>query len=440
MKNKDILLDVIGDTDEALIPEPHSKKKGSRKSLMSAIGIGTCAAVILAGVMLLPQISKPSPPSVILPDASESESASTDESSAVSTPDSIAESENPSTSEQETINGKRMLSAAVTSRGDGYEGLMAYDISELNTPNPWPADPETDQLPVYRNLTYSAEWPSLSGSYYLREERMEEIALQTAQALHTEITSMEATYVKDLSMADYTEEIRNSVYCLDVSCADGSRITVYGNGEVRIKYSLKRNDKELPPGYSFTSDDTTPEEALESLAYLSDTFSDLLQYEHPVCYSYADRSFSGEENRSYYIYNKTEDPVQDILNFSLSYTSFAPVPGGGLIIWITDTFRSSEYLDDYPIITAEEATALLLSGSYFSSVPAEYIRGGTISEEDIARTELVYRNSSHEEYYQPYYRFYVELDAPMPAETPDGLKDFGIFYVPAVHAEYLQDF
>lgn len=54
MKNKDILLDVIGDIDEALIPElSHAKNKRSHIVKWTAIG-GICAAAVIAGIILLP--------------------------------------------------------------------------------------------------------------------------------------------------------------------------------------------------------------------------------------------------------------------------------------------------------------------------------------------------------------------------------------------------
>ena len=47
MKNKDILLDVIGDTDEKLVPELTAKKKKSSIFKWTALG-GVCAAVAIA--------------------------------------------------------------------------------------------------------------------------------------------------------------------------------------------------------------------------------------------------------------------------------------------------------------------------------------------------------------------------------------------------------
>lgn len=58
MKNKDILLDVIGDTDEKLVPELTAKKKKSSIFKWTALG-GVCAAVIIGCVVLLPKSREP---------------------------------------------------------------------------------------------------------------------------------------------------------------------------------------------------------------------------------------------------------------------------------------------------------------------------------------------------------------------------------------------
>lgn len=57
MKNKDILLDVIGDIDDNLIPELSAKKKNNRIVKWTAIGGGICAAAIIACAIFLPNRS-----------------------------------------------------------------------------------------------------------------------------------------------------------------------------------------------------------------------------------------------------------------------------------------------------------------------------------------------------------------------------------------------
>ncbi|MCI6560530.1 MAG: hypothetical protein PUB66_05755 [Oscillospiraceae bacterium] len=383
MKNNEILLDVIGDTDEKLIPELSAESKRKRIIKWSVFGGSICAvAVIVCAVML---------------------SSGEKQMSYKSLYGNL-----PHTAQFGTKSGSEKIESEIMYGDMGFEGLMAYDISELDVPNPCSPEDVPQALPVYRNLSYETD--------YLTSDTVKEIAENTAAALDKTITGNESEY--------------------EFKCDDSTSIKVYGNGMIGIFFGKA---VAVPPEYKFTHGETSPAEAEKILSYFSEQYAELLQYDEPVCYSFADRSYSGEEIRSYYVYNKSEDTVSDILNFSFYDARFCPDDSGDLMcIWLTNSYCSSEYAGDYPVITADEAAELLLSGSYYSSVPADYLSGGTISAEDIARTDLIYR-TGREKYYQPYYRFYVELDSEA-LNMADNLKNFGIFYVPAIESEYLSDF
>ena len=67
------------------------------------------------------------------------------------------------------------------------------------------------------------------------------------------------------------------------------------------------------------------------------------------------------------------------------------------------------------------------------SLPVQGIRG-VVSAEDIAWQTLVYREANGT--LMPFYQFYVTLDTSA-FVMPEGLQNFGIFYVPAVQEELL---
>lgn len=405
MTNKEILLDVIGDTDEKLIPELTTKKKKSSIFKWTALG-GVCAAAVIACVIAVPKMNK--------------------NDSTISPYDNLPQAENSSTK-----SGTDKIDPSVQFGNMGFEGLMAYDISELDTPNPWNPNLKISSLPVYRNLAYT----DIQMAVYLSEEQMQKIAENTASALNVYVNDTKVTYVKDLVRGGVSDEILNSAYSVDAKCSDNIAVTVYGDGQIQIVFEGQK----LPSGYNFSYNSTSKEEAQKVLEYLSDKYDVLLNYDNAVCYSVADRTFSGDESRSYYVYDSSDDTVKSILNYNLSFTSFAPDDNGDLMcIWLNDPLCASEYLGDYPIITENEATEALMNGKYFSSVPNDYIRSGSIVKEDIAKTELVYRNN-REKYYQPYYKYYVELD-PDAFNMADGLKNYGIFYVPAIGSEYLEEY
>ncbi len=412
MSNKDILLDTIGETDPELIPDISFPKKKRRGIKWAAVGAGICAAAVIACIVILPKGGKE--------------------------PGNISPYSGFSQSSENKKAGSDKISPDLEYGGMGFEGLMAYDISELDTPNPWSVDSDITELPVYKNLAYTTGIEISQIPVYLTEEQMTKIAENTALSLNTDITQTETERVGDIT-SSASDEFFDCIYRLVAECSDRTEITVYGDGQIKISFEkVSSEEKKLPDGYSFTYSNTTGEEAEATLKYLSEKYSALLGFDEPVCYSYADRTYYGEESRSYYVYDRSGDTVRDILNFNLYNAQFCPDDSGNLyIIWLNNAFCASEYRGDYPIISADDARALLLDGSYYTSVPEEYLIGGSISEENIAKCELTYR-TYHAKYYQPYYEFYVELDTSL-FELPDGLNNYGIFYVPAVEAGYLEE-
>ncbi|MDE7188046.1 MAG: hypothetical protein K2O13_11150, partial [Lachnospiraceae bacterium] len=66
---------------------------------------------------------------------------------------------------------------------------------------------------------------------------------------------------------------------------------------------------------------------------------------------------------------------------------------------------------------------------YITTVPYEMP-----GKKYIAKRELIYRTNNYEEYYMPYYRFYIELPD---MEKDNGIKQYGVYYVPAVNESYI---
>ncbi len=68
-----------------------------------------------------------------------------------------------------------------------------------------------------------------------------------------------------------------------------------------------------------------------------------------------------------------------------------------------------------------------------TSVPDEFP-----GAEAIGKVELVYRMDSQEEFFMPYYKFYVRLDESHDIEELN-LVTYGTYYVPAVSGEYINN-
>ena len=302
----------------------------------------------------------------------------------------------------------------------GFEGILCYDIGETGDANPWNRSESIESLPVYRNLAY---FDAAGAPVYLSGEEMLELAEEAAAALgETVLTSR-------------TRDFDGQIYGLSAQTT-GPVVEVEGNGSIRILFS---ESVALPEGYSLSYQGE--KESLEAaLALLEEKYADLTEIPDPVAAISIDYTFSGEPNPLFRIYALGETERESILNYNFSDVTFYEDGEGGLrSISIKNGLCAAEWIGEYPLISPEEAIKLLLKGEYLTTVPEEYLQGGIVSAEQIAKTELVYRTGSNEEIFMPYYRFYVEVDIGAD-NTPEGLKNYGTYYVPAVRGEYLTDF
>ena len=300
------------------------------------------------------------------------------------------------------------------SGGNGFEGILLYDISELGGGSPWNQAMELTTLPVYENGSYNiAGFPVGLGEYDMLE-RLE----AAAQALDAEILDTKYYYGE-------TPTGTGSVYCI-TGRADGMKIDAYADGKVQVTFE---GGLPLPEGYRF-ADDATDEEMEVVLNYLTQRFSKLLGFSRPQTVLSGEYTFSGEFRRTDTVYDGGAGGAEAILNYSFRQAEFISDDAGNLrMIRLKDDLACARELGGYPIITVDEARTLLLNGRYLTSVPYELP-----GEEYVAGVELEYRNGKTDEYFLPYYRFFVEL----PEQARDnGLKTYGVYYVPAVQERYI---
>lgn len=472
MKDNEKLLDAIGEANEIYVPDmaENSNEKPIKtvsKARRIAVASGACAAALVGAIAINGVINNNVPTTDNQSSQSAQEHISYSESSDTESENSVIEQSSPDTSNREPLTDEELSQLVEEHRiypqisdiksentelspfasdiifgSMGFEGYMVNDISELDTINPWSADIELESLPVYKNLSIKE---NCSLAVYLTQEEMEEMANDAACCLGIEVKSTTVERISDIAYQP-PEDVADLPYCVEAVCdgekygTDAVNIRVFGDGQMSVDFGFK--EMALPDEYNFTYHETTDEQAIEVMEYFAEEFKALLQFENPAVYSYADRTIYGTENRSYYIYDKCEDYKQDILSYNFTSVKFCPGDKHNLmIIHFNNPLAAAENLGEYPIIDAKAATQLLLNGSYISTVPTEYLINGEITADAIAKTELVYRMGERDEYYQPYYKFYVELSDEYYAEDsrPEGMKEYGGFYVPAVESEYLSD-
>lgn len=307
----------------------------------------------------------------------------------------------------------------------GFEGYMAYDISELSSGNPWNEEMVFEALPVYRNNSFNEIGIAYPG---IGEEAMNKKLENIAEKTDLEMRGIiEATYVGDFSSGSGIPDD----FITDIKADFGSyTIEIQSNGSIVAMYNGFEGEA-LPEEYSFTYNNTTEGEAFETIAYLYENYGDIIGLPEATFVTSKEYTFSGEEIRDYRIYDFSGDEISDMLNFAFNEVQLAPNDEGKLmLIRINDKLSCAEKIGDYPIISPEEAKDMLLEGGYITTVPYEMP-----GKKYIAKCELIYRSGISENIWMPYYRFLVEL--PEMAQE-NGLKNFGAYYVPAVKLEYIE--
>lgn len=96
--------------------------------------------------------------------------------------------------------------------------------------------------------------------------------------------------------------------------------------------------------------------------------------------------------------------------------------------------KGVEDLDDIELIglywDRREKAIVETDKKYITNAPEDFP-----GEEYIKKVELVYEEK-YEENLMPYYQFYVELEN---MKQENGLKTYGIYYVPAVDSKYIDN-
>ncbi|MCI9155354.1 MAG: hypothetical protein HFF44_00255 [Lawsonibacter sp.] len=327
---------------------------------------------------------------------------------------------------QTAPDGLPLLEISMESGGMGFEGLIYYDFSEMENGNPWHEGMELTTLPVFQNNSYSpAGIP-----HGLPQGEMEERIHAAAEALGVEITRLE----QDVE-GNTGSDVPPGTITRITGYAGGVEIEAEANGTVTVDFDTKTQDGlPLPEEYRFEYCDLSDQEAAAVLDYLIGQYASLLNFKQPQQAIFRDRNIYGELGVDYLVYDAAGDDVEDLLNYSFRQANFAPNGEGNLmLIRLYDDLTCTEKLGDYPLISLEEARQALLAGQYITTVPydfpgADKVYGG----------ELVYRGSPTEQFFIPYYRFYVDVSHEFPNWDGTELKNFGAYYVPAVEHQYLK--
>lgn len=321
--------------------------------------------------------------------------------------------------------------------GMGFEGYMAYDISDLVNANPWNEELGISTLPVYQNvLCYDFDLMVAPGADV---NKMQELLVEVATRLGIDpnsltITQNELSEGRKQHITSYFQAkgqevpagYLNAEYV--VGQAPGIRIEVDQSMTATIHFEP---GIPLPEQYNF-GENASYEDNVAVAEYLKSEYSELIGMNNPQANIYdGDYTFDAQQIFLLEFFDAPEDKTEQIVNYNFNRVGFYGNTDGTL--FLARVFRPdlSKKIGDYPIISAEQAKELLLNGHYMTTVPYE------ISEEElIKKVELVYQDNRYQEYYIPFYRFYVELPE---KQLENGLKSYGAYYVPAIESSYISD-
>lgn len=409
----DELLEKMELVDPAYV-EAADAPRAKRRVRWTKWGAAACAAVLVAAIMAV----------AVLPRNEEPPSLSSD------------------AAQQQTQEGSSLPILTISegsNQGMGFEGYMAYDVSEIISANPWTEDSQISELPVYKNpLEYHSKSPSmLIGG--IDVERMREQLLNVAERLGLDTSKLE---VKEVTMSEQELQSLKEWYAnfgekIPAGQLEPSQLVIETDG-MRLDITPDLTTSiffepmvELPEEYC-TDDTATEEDYLELAQYLQENYGALIDFESPQAEIVGGGyTYDGQRSFHYVSFFDASDSEEAILNYNFNRVIFYVNEGKGLTtvrVYATD---QSQKVGDYPLITVDEAKEKLAEGQYKSTVPAAFP-----GLNYVARTELIYRTGQNETYFMPYYRFLVE----MPEMAQDnGLKTYGAFYVPAVEDEYLSN-
>lgn len=296
--------------------------------------------------------------------------------------------------------------------GYGYEGYYVRDISELKNTSPSQIGSLPDTLPVFRNA---------AGGYPLQAASEEYMA-----KMLTLCRSVAGRLGWDAEKtAEVWEERSDGLVPTTVTAtgADGVKIEVDQFMTVTISYP----DRNRP-----FSENVLPtyDDAHKLAEKLLAEYRDLMNFANPqICITGGDYNIDGEQSYDIAFVETGGTQTEELLEFFFHGAEFFCNEGGEPWLIRLRCTDLSDKVGDYPIITAQQAQAQLVAGHYITSCGWEMP-----GEAYIRKVELVYRTGEYDEYFMPYYRFYVELLEEAPVE---GCMHLAAYYVPAVAEEYL---
>lgn len=289
--------------------------------------------------------------------------------------------------------------------GFGFAGVMLPDASYFGKSNPI-LNYSNKTLPVYKNgyLTDGKDTILRGG---LKEEQIDKII---------------EDYRKMFHFSEKAEKIMRYSTFVETHYKEGN-INVDNRGGVVI-YIKKDQLKDKNLDFTASNQEEAEKVAMKFANYFKEELG--LTNLKPNVSCEFDNS---REQKWYYSIYEEKKTIEDTI-FAYSFRRFGFDDSETYISVVIGITPIEEKLGDYPIISIDKAKSLFMEGQYISnSLPPA--QGA-----DIAFMEIVYLDDPTFDCLSPYYRVYAEMEEGLIIPI-EGMKHYGIYYIPAVSSEYL---
>lgn len=254
----------------------------------------------------------------------------------------------------------------------------------------------------------------------------------TNEPLYFDAPSKEHSYSQNAY--DVTELLGNNPWNESLNITE---LPVFANEPIAEEYIGQNNmitiKALLPQGYSLHMYDN-PEMLVSAYEYLIEKYGGdlgITDYEFDITHDY---SYDGDPHFDCEIYESSDNIFNAILNYNFSRIYFGYDSYNNEINIIYDNIAKKKAVGFYPIITADEARKMLLNGGYSINQTDH-----PLDSSRIKAVSLVYKLT--QKYYIPFYELYYEVDdSHRDRNTPEGMNEYVIFFVPAISPDSYKDF
>lgn len=401
MKKED-LIQAINEVDDDLLERAQqvrmtpAKKPLNTKKLIISVTAAACAVALLAVINRKPD----------------------DENTPVAVDPVPQETDKPEPPAKDQLEVLTLTHQADSSGSMGFSIVLYPDLKREMDYNPWDESMNLKTLPVYQRI------PSVTG--IPKGLSVDEI--------HEKLNHYAEYFGLTVKEVQENTDENGEVYMLSAQCEEG--ILMADSYECTL---LLKEDHCIPLANGLDFNRQNDEEgAIALISYLHDQYSELVhnnEWDYDIGGDYA---YDGTRIRQYLMYEKGKTDEETILNYNFRKIAFAGSDDGTelSLIRISEENDAFERMGDYPLITPSEAYEELLKGNYFANTGGIGVDQST----EVGDVQLVYPHFRSVEYEIPCYQFLMDITDDARAVLSDlpGLRQYGIYLVPAVSSEYVK--